>query len=434
MAKAKHKGVKIESVTAKSPSDEAGLRSGDTLMRINGQRVSDTIDYMFLRDEPELIMDIVRKGKKLSVVVAIEEYEDPGFELAQFKIDTCGNKCIFCFVSQLPKGLRKTLYLKDEDYRMSFLFGNYVTLASLKDSERDRIIEQRLSPLYVSVHSTEPDVRAKLLGNDKAPDIMKQLKFFAASTIRFHAQIVLCPGFNDGKHLKKTITDLTSLYPYLLSVAVVPVGLTAYCNKELRPLSQKDALDAIATVDIFRKRFMKKHGDPLIYAADEMYLKAAAAMPKLKEYGELHQIENGVGMIPLFQHEARKVQIPQVKHKRRYLTYTGKSFYPYVRRFTDKLRRNDIDIKAVDVENHFFGAGVTVAGLLTGRDVLRALSPIAKDFDRLLIPDVMLRDGEGIFLDDVTVKDIERVLKIKARVFEAGAFGLMDTIAADGRR
>jgi putative radical SAM enzyme (TIGR03279 family) len=419
------KGVIVEEVEPGSPAERAGIQRGDALLSIDGYRVSDTIDYMFLRGGESFDAVVSRGGKKRKVGLELREGEDPGLLLGRFRIKTCGNNCLFCFVAQLPRGLRKSLYLRDEDYRMSFLYGNYVTLSNLTAQDKKRIVGQRLSPLYVSVHSTDRALRNRMLGNPRAPDIMKELRFLSGNRIRMHTQIVLCPGLNDGDALRRTISDLYSFYPYVESVAVVPVGLTAHRKKELRPVEKDDALAALEIIEAFQRRLRKKHGDPLVYGADELYIKAGRAFPPLGEYGELPQIENGVGMVPLFLSRARRLRPPAPESRPRYLTFTGESFYPYFAKFIERLVKNGFDIKAVPVENTFFGNSVTVAGLLTGRDVIRALAPEARGRDVLLVPDVALREGHDVFLDDVRPGDLEKALGIKTETVESTPEGLI---------
>jgi putative radical SAM enzyme (TIGR03279 family) len=406
--------------------------AGDTILSINGHRISDAVDFLFYSKEEELNVLIARRDRMLSFRLSLREGQEPGIEMKSFKIKICRNKCLFCFVSQLPKGLRKTLYVKDEDYRMSFLYGNYVTLTSLTPQEKKRIVEQRLSPLYLSIHSTNKAIRNTLLGNPKAPDILKDLRFLKEQKIRMHCQIVLCPGYNDGKDLQQTIRDLYKSYPYVLSIAVVPVGLTAHRKPGLKinPVEKDDAAKAIAIIDSFQKRFRKNHGDSVVYAADELYLKAGISFPPLSEYGELPQIENGVGMVPLFIHQSKKIKLPQVTGKKRFITFTGISFYPYLTKFVDKLNRNGIDIEAVAVENTFFGTSITVAGLLTGRDVVKSLAETIKKDDILLIPDVVIKDGHEVFLDDVSRQDMQDLLGIKVVIIESTPRGLVDAITS----
>jgi len=430
-------GAVIEAIREGSPAERAGLRASDMILSINGLKVNDLIDYLFMRCEPTLDMEIKRGERRLSVSVTHSEEEDPGIELKDFKIKICKNNCIFCFVSQLPKGLRKTLYVKDEDYRMSFLYGNYITMTNLTEKDKERIITQRLSPLYISVHSTERALRNKILGNPSAEDIMKELNFLKEHRISMHVQIVLCPGVNDGEHLKRTILDLHSLYPYLLSVAVVPVGLTSHRKLKLRAVEKEDAQRAISLIEGFQRRFRKRHGDPIVYAADELYIKAEMPFPPLKDYGELPQIENGVGMVPLFLSEARKIKISQgvvqaggraISPKKRYITFTGVSFFPFLKRFIERLYSGGLTLSAVPVVNTFFGQSVTVTGLLTGRDILKALIERSKGFDVLLVPDIVLREAKDLMLDDLRAEDIGSALGLRTRVIESTPKGLIEGI------
>jgi putative radical SAM enzyme (TIGR03279 family) len=423
-------GATVESVVKGSPADAAGIARGDVLVSINGHRISDIIDYMFYKSDFPLRMTLSRRGKKRSVEIDLEEPEDLGIELAHFKVRTCKNKCIFCFVSQLPKGLRRTLYVRDEDYRMSFLYGNYVTLSGLSAEDRKRIARQRLSPLYISVHATDKAVRNRILGNPKAQDIMKELRFLKDNKIRMHTQIVLCPGVNDRDVLKKTIRDLYSLYPYVSSIAVVPVGLTEHGKKMPAPVSKADAEDALETIEAFQKRFRKKHGEPIVYAADELYIRAGRPFPPLKDFGELPQIENGVGMVPAFVSRARRMKIALRPSRRKFLLFTGVSFYPYLSKFAERIEKSGVKVTVEPVENTFFGRSVTVTGLLTGRDVIKSMSKVRGKHDVLLIPDVALKDGE-VFLDDVSVADVEAALGIKARVVESTPDGILEGLRDD---
>jgi len=426
------RGVEIETITQGSSAEKEGLLPGDMLLSVNGHRLNDGIDFMFYRNEPELNIVASRKGKRISFKVLPKETGDIGVTLKPFRIKRCINNCVFCFVSQLPKGLRKTLYIKDEDYRMSFLYGNYVTLTNLSAQDKKRIAQQRLSPLYISVHSTDKAVRNALLGNPKAGDVLKELKFLKENKIRMHVQIVLCPGYNDGKELQRTIRDLYGFYPYVSSIAVVPVGLTMHRKSRLIGVEKEDAVKAIEIIDAFQKRFKKKHGVPVVYGADELYIKGGVNFPALSEYGELPQIENGIGMVPLFISQTKKIKAPQNAEKKKTgLTFTGMSFYPYLKKFTDRLlEKEGININVIPVENTFFGKAITVTGLLTGRDVIRALSDKTDGHERLLIPDVVLRDGENVFLDDISKKDVEDALGIKVKVIESAPEGIMKGMEA----
>ncbi len=396
---------RIEAVAKGGPAWRAGIRPGDLLKRINGDPVRDAIDYMFHASGSPLTLEISREGQTMKLTLELDEGEDPGIELEEFRIRTCTNKCVFCFVGQLPRGLRRTLYVKDEDYRMSFLYGNYVTLTNMGPKEMSRIIEQRLSPLYISVHATDTEVRRVLLGNPKAEDVMGPLRFFAKNRIAMHTQIVLCPGYNDRKVLRQTLRDLTALHPWVESVAVVPVGLTTHRKVALKPVTADDAADALDMIEGVQQRMIKRHGIPVVYGADELYIKAAREFPQIEMYADLPQIENGVGLVPQFRSEARSIRLMGTHDdSRRILTFTGVSFHPYLMPFIKRLRKKGVEIDAQAVENHMFGESVTVTGLLTGRDIVSALRDIAGNYDRLLVPSVVLREGEEVLLDDMTVR------------------------------
>lgn len=425
-------GIQIDRVCPGSQAERLGLLPGDILVSVNSQKLRDPVDFMFYGADDSIEIAVKRNGINLSLRAEREEGREFGVDFRPFKPITCNNNCIFCFVKQLPKGLRKTLYVKDDDYRMSFLFGNYVTLTNLKKEDKKRIVEQRLSPLYVSIHATSKNVRSKLLGNAKAPDILDELKFLADNKIRLHTQIVLCPGHNDGKELSKTIHDLHCFYPYVSSVAVVPVGLTMYRRQNIIPVEKEDAKEALKIIESFQKRFKKRHGDPLVYGADELYIKSEIPFPPLKDYGDFPQIENGVGMVALFMNCIKKVKIPKLlPRKRRFLTITGMSFYPFLKKFLKLLNTEGINIDILPVENRFFGTSVTVAGLLTGRDIIKTLLDKTDSKDVVLLPDVVLREGENMFLDDITLKDMEEALGTSVKKIESTPEGLIKGIAGE---
>ncbi|MCG6553399.1 MAG: DUF512 domain-containing protein [Candidatus Magnetominusculus sp. LBB02] len=427
-------GSKIESVAVGSPAYNAGIRSGDDLISINGHSIADEIDLLFYTAESEFSILLSRRGKLFERTINMSDakYDSRhlGIELKSFKISICKNRCIFCFVNQLPKGLRKTLYIKDEDYRLSFLYGSYITLSNLSDSARQRIVEQRLSPLYISVHSTNEEIRKKLLGNSKSVEILKEIQFLTKNKIKLHAQIVLCPGYNDGGDLERTITDLRKFYPYLSSIAVVPVGLTAHGNKKMTPVTKEDALAALSTIEVFQRRFLKKYGDRVVYAADEMYLKAGLPFPALADYGDLPQKENGVGLVPEFLHRAERFKkLRRVPAKTPISLFTGMSFYPYLKKFSQRLnKKTGMDLRVYPVENQFFGTSVTVTGLLTGRDIIRTFMGQVRPDEVILIPDVTLRDGQNVFLDDIATDFIGEALGVKTKIIESSFEGLIQAI------
>jgi putative radical SAM enzyme (TIGR03279 family) len=427
-------GIKIDNIYPGSLAEKSGFLPGDILLSVNSHKLRDPIDFIFYSSEDNLKIEVKRGGKNINILVSRKDCKEFGIDFKPFKIMTCKNNCIFCFVKQLPKGLRKTLYIKDEDYRMSFLYGNYITLSNMTKEDRRRIIEQRLSPLYISVHSTNRTLRNRLLGNAKSTDILKELKFFTDNKIRFNLQVVLCPGYNDGEELQRTLSDLYRFYPYVLSIAVVPVGLTMYKKHGIRPVEKADAEHALKIIESFQKRFRKRHGNPVIYGADELYLKAERSFPTIREYGDLHQIENGVGMVPLFMNQVKKLKLPKtLQLKKKFFTFTGTSFYPFLKKSIERLFEKETlnIIDTVPVENKFFGTSVTVAGLLTGRDVIKAVSDKIEGHEMILIPDVVLNE-ENRFLDDITLNDMEEALGIPARKIKSTPEGLIKGIIEEG--
>jgi putative radical SAM enzyme (TIGR03279 family) len=426
------KGVVIEEVAPKSFSEKAGIKTGDRIISLNGNYIRDIIDLMVHYNEQNNHLLIRRDSK--NIPLTMESHPQGlcslGMTFKPFKIMTCGNNCIFCFVSQLPKGLRKTLYLKDEDYRMSFLYGNYITCTNLSADNRERIVSQRLSPLYISVHCTDTGIRNKMLGSPNAGDILKDISFFAKNRIQMHTQIVLCPDYNDNNHLSKTISDLLRFYPHVASIAVVPVGLTSYRKKKIKAVEMEDAQNAIEIISRYQGRLRKKYGESIVFASDELYIKSEIPFPPVEYYDDFPQFENGVGMVPMFLRQAKKARLKDftIENKSRFITFTGISFYPYLSRFTGLLTKSGININAVQVDNAFFGNSVTVAGLLTGRDVIKSLSDVVEKNDILLIPDVVTKEGENVFLDDVSVRDIEETLRVKAFVIESTVEGLLKAI------
>jgi len=422
-----HRGVRIEYIKPQSPAQRAGLKEGDIILSINGHAIKDVLDLMYYSVEDILKVKFLRENKKNTSI--IEKYDEQlGIEVEPFRIKRCRNKCLFCFVEQLPKGLRKSLYFKDEDYRASFLYGNYITLTNLKKEDYDRIKKLFLSPLYISVHATDPEVRNLLLGNFEAPPILMELKKLAKNKIRMHTQIVLCPDINDGYVLEKTILDLYKFYPYVSSIAVVPLGLTKYHKNNLKPVTKSKAEEVISLVEAFQKRFKKKHGMAIVYLADEFYIKAQKNFPSPSIYDDFPQIENGVGMVPLFVKETKKVNIPQLKVKKRLVTFTGESFFPYLNQFIEKMQKKDIPINLIPIKNNLFGESVTVTGLLSGEDIIKGLASHIEKNDIVLIPDVTMKDTDNRFLDDLTLSDIEKILQVKTVKIGTQPTDLLKTI------
>lgn len=427
-------GLLIESVIPGSIASELEIEPGDRLVAVNNRPLRDIVDYNFHADGEELLLEIVKpSGEVWEVEVERDDDEALGLVFAAPEPARCGNRCVFCFVHQLPKGLRRPLYVKDEDYRLSFLYGNYVTLSNIGEEDLQRIIEQRLSPLYISVHATDPALRERLLGRKGIIPILDIMTRLAEARITMHTQAVLCPGWNDGDALRRTVADLASLYPRVASLAIVPVGLTRHRDRLplLEPVSADYARDFIYEWLPEAQRLADAFGEPFLFLADEFFIKADAPFPPLDFYGDFPQIENGVGMIPLFMDEADRVLRRARRMKPRTLTVvTGHSPYRYLADFLARLSaRTGITFQPVAIPNRLFGESVTVTGLVAGRDILSELA-WRNLGDGVLIPDVMLKEGEGVFLDDLTIGALEQGLGVPVVVVPSSPAGVMEGIRA----
>lgn len=424
----KHKAV-IDQVIQGSIADEVGIEKGDVLLSINGKQPVDLIDYRFLCAEEDLEVEVQKEDGEVWVCEIEKEYdEDLGLGFIQDTFDgikNCANKCIFCFVDQMPVGMRETLYVKDDDYRLSFLHGNFVTLTNLSSSDMDRIIRMRLSPLYISVHTTNPELRREMLGSQKAGDIMKQLSRLAEAGIEMHTQIVLCPGKNDGAELEKTVHNLAALWPQVRSIAVVPVGLTGFRTglSELRKFSFQEAERLVDMVGNLQHSFIKKYRSPLLYLADEFYVLARKDFPQSECYGEFPQLENGVGLVRLFydSFDAGENDLPDaIDESKNIALVTGESGQYVLKPITDRLNRiKNLNVELISVHNSFFGGHVSVAGLLSGTDIINALRAYPKS-DLVLLPSVMCKKGEPVFLDGKTKEDIEVELRSPVKIVDVG--------------
>jgi len=400
----------IESIEPRSIADELGWKPGDEILAINNNTLHDVIDFRFYSSEEHIIVTIRRGDQIVDFEIEKDADEPLGVDFKDILFDgvrLCGAHCIFCFVDQLPRGLRRSLYLKDDDFRLSFLHGNFITLANLSENDLQRIVTQRLSPLYVSVHTTDHKLRERMLGR-KAPDILAQIDFLARGRIELHTQIVLCPGINDGDYLFRTIEDLAARYPAVQSVAIVPVGLTAY-RQNKTPIGSVDAQYSTRLLNIVKqkqKRFMAEKGTRLIWAADEFYLCAGRPVPKSYAYEGFPQIENGVGLVRTFKDSAARAKriIPSALPKPMSVSIaTGKLAAPLIEEWVKTLHIENLRVQVIPIENTLFGCTVTVAGLLAGRDIIDQLSD--RDLgDVLFIPSVAVRDG--VFLDDVSLSDV----------------------------
>lgn len=409
-----HTDRTIAYVEPGSPADEAGIRAGDVLISIDGEEPLDILEYRYLCAEYEVTLKVQKSDGSVEVITIENDYEDLGIEFSEGLIDTaqsCRNKCIFCFIDQLPKGMRETVYFKDDDARLSFLQGNYVTLTNMSDGDIDRLIRMRVSPINISVHTTNPGLREKMLSNRFAGNVYERMKKFAAARLYMNCQIVLCPGYNDGVELDRTINDLSALLPYTSSLSVVPVGLTRYREGlcKLTPFDREGSLAVIRQVEAHQKRIMAKHGTRFVYLSDEFYLNAGLPVPKADEYEGFPQIENGVGLIASMQEEFDEAikHIPKKTFSRKIAIATGELAAPFISELAKRVEdaASGVSVTVFPVKNEFFGGGVNVAGLVCACDIIRTMSSAAQ-YDELLIPDSMLRDGEDVFLDNVTLDDL----------------------------
>ena len=407
--------VRVLDVEADSLASRIGLTPGDEILEVNGEPLLDVIDLQFKLADFDAPMTLRTRKGVLEFVR--EEWEGLGAEFEPIEPLVCDNDCVFCFVHQNPGDTRRSLRIKDEDYRLSFLFGNYLTLTNVDDAELDRIINQRLSPLYISVHATEPDVRTKMLGNEAYDGLDEKLDRLTGAGIRLHCQVVLCPGWNDGAHLTRTIDDLAGRHPGVQSVAIVPVGLTDHRETlpNLDAVTAEYAAGTIREIGVIQGGFEEKWGTPFVFLGDEFYIMAGESIPDGEHYQEFPQIENGVGMVRTFLDEfEREVggvagEIGALRGKVRGTVATGRLFQPFLEECVGRL---GLDIRTVAVENRFWGAGINVAGLLTGSDFVAAL----KDNDLgefLVLPSESMIGEEGLFLDDMLVGDVESALGVK---------------------
>ena len=429
--------TKIQSVDPHSPARRAGVRPGERLTHINGRPIADVLDYKFYAYDPRLELTLTEPdGRSRTLRLQKEEGEDLGLNFETYLMDrarSCANRCIFCFVDQMPPGMRETLYFKDDDARLSFLLGNYITLTNLSAREIDRICQLRISPVNISVHATDPALREAMLKHRRAGECLEIMGRFAAAGIEMNCQVVACPGVNDGPALERTLADLGALWPAVASVAVVPVGVTKFREGlcPIEPYTKAQAAALVDQVEAFAARFLEQHGTSLAWCSDEFYLIAGRALPEKSYYEDMDQLENGVGMLRLLLRQAElALEDEQTEQVPPFAVATGVSAAPFVRKIVDMTREKcgNIDGKVYPVVNHFFGETITVSGLITGADLLEQLKGRALGA-RLLIPDNMLRAGERVFLDDVTVEELEQALGVPVVPVPADSgFDLVDAI------
>lgn len=416
--------VKIVSVDKNSRAEHAGIQSGDILISINGREICDVLDYRFFLAEKSISLKLERNGSEYEVFIKKQQYDDIGLDFETPLMDkkhSCENKCIFCFIDQLPRGMRKTLYFKDDDSRLSFLHGNYITLTNLHDKDIDRIIEMHISPVNISVHTTNPDLRVKMMHNKRAGEVLSYMKRLADAGILLCGQIVLCKNINDGEELDRSMRDLAELFPAMQSVSIVPAGLTRFREKlyPLEGFTKEDSAAVIDRVDRFAKAFEEKNGSRMFFCSDEFYLKAERTLPDESYYEGYPQIENGVGMITSLMTEFKSEldfldeYLENYKGPRHISVATGVAAYNTIKAMAAELeaRVEGLQIDVYKIINFFFGETITVSGLLTGKDILEQLSskPLG---DVLFFPENALRAGGDLFLDDMTPKELSEKLGV----------------------
>lgn len=422
--------VIVKSVERGSAAARAGIKSGDSLIAINGNEILDVLDYRFYQREEKLKVKYINaKGKEKEKTVRKKEDAELGLCFDTYLMDkqrVCKNKCIFCFIDQLPKGMRESLYFKDDDSRLSFLFGNYITLTNITEHEIERIIKMHISPVNISVHTTNPELRVKMMKNPRAGEVLSIMRRFDEAGISMNCQLVLVPGYNDGEELRRSLNDLTAMSS-VQSIAAVPVGLTDH-RDGLAQIERFNKQTASAVLDI-----MDEYRDTgRVFASDEFFLLSEREMPCCDYYGDFLQLENGVGIWALTKQDAEDALevVEPPADKRNVTVVTGVSAYPLIRNIVDSAKNkwHNLECTVYEIKNDFFGHNITVAGLITGGDIINQLKskPLG---DEVLIPDVMLRHENDRFLDDVTVEELEKALGVSVRVISTGGAELIDALS-----
>ncbi len=431
---------KIKSVEEGSIAEELEIEPGDYLLAVNDTELKDIFDYHFVCND-EFITVLIEKpnGEQWELEIEKEYNEDIGIDFEQGLMDeyrSCTNKCMFCFIDQMPPGMRETLYFKDDDARLSFLQGNYITLTNMKEQDLDRIIKYRLSPINISIHTVNPELRVKMLHNRFAGEALKKIEKLYDNRIEMNSQIVLCKGLNDGKELERSIEYLSNMLPYMESLSVVPVGLTKFRDNlaPLQKFNKDDAIEVLNTIHKWQDKLLKEHGTRFVFASDEWYLTAEMPIPREDYYEGYNQIENGVGMIRSLEDEVDEYlnTLDGDARKKRVSLATGVLAAPIIEKQTKKVMAKypNVDCKVYTIFNDYFGRDITVAGLLTGQDIIHQLKD--KNLgDYLILPSVLLRSGEDVLLDDLTLSDIENALQIEIRIVKSDGTSLIDTILND---
>ena len=426
------KGAVVAQVEAASLGEELGIVPGDRIITINNREIEDLIDYNFQIADQDLEIELEKASGEVWVLEVEKDWdEDLGISFQDNTFDgirACKNKCIFCFVDQMPPDMRQSLYVKDDDYRMSFLHGNFITMSNVAEEELQRIIAMNLSPLYISIHTTNPELRVRMLKNPKAGEVLDRLRRLVEAGIELHGQIVLVPGVNDSEELERTLKDLYELYPGLQSLAVVPVGLTKFRDRleNLRQFSASEAREVTSMIDKFRGLQLEKGENPLFYSADEFYVLSKQEVPALDYYADFPQTENGVGLVRLFLEEFKEIEgeLPKQIPSLRLTWVTGVSAADYLNQIAKRLVNEikGLSIEVRTITNHYFGSTVTVSGLVTAKDILDELQN--QDLgEYLMLPSVMLKKGEEMFLDGVTLEELTNLLGVETIVLDDNNYG-----------
>jgi len=395
--------ITIRKVLKNSFAEKVGLKQGMKIVSINNHPINDIIDLEYYSSEEKISMLLKKDGKKWKVNINRNYLEPLGIEINNIKPKLCNNRCIFCFYDQLPPNLRESLYMKDDDYRLSFLYGNFITLTNIREDDFNEILEKRLSPLYISVHTTESDLRVEMMKNPAAGNILEHIKYLSENEIYIHTQVVLCPEINDGEHLRKTIKDLEKFYPYVKSIGIVPVGLTKYREKlpYIKFPTQEWMKEIIKDFNWLNAHYRERFGIGFVYLADEFFLKTGEEIPNIEYYDDFPQLENGIGITRLFLDDLDKLNLPHIHGKT--ILITGILSLPIIEKFAERLDKHNWDVQLIPVENHLFGKSVTVAGLLSGEDIRDALKDI--DAERVILPPDVVNE-DGIFLDNMRLEDL----------------------------
>lgn len=428
--------VLIKEVERFSPAEKAKIKAGDEIISINGNEIRDVLDYRYYICEKKLSVLVRRGGEEKTFNIKKGEYDDLGLEFETFLMDnkhSCRNKCIFCFIDQLPKGMRDTLYFKDDDSRLSFLQGNYITLTNMQEEDIDRIIKMRMSPINISVHTTDPELRVKMLKNPRSGEVLSYIKKLADAGIEINAQIVLCRGVNDGENLERTMHDLACMYPQVSSVSIVPAGLTKHRDGlyPLTPFTREESAAVVAQVEAFAAACKASLGSSIFYCGDELYLEAGLPLPEGEYYEGYRQIENGVGMISSMKDELDSALENEDGdgRERAVSIATGHAAYGFICECAEKIKEKfpNVKINVYEIKNDFFGESVTVAGLVTGRDLVAQLS--GKElYGELLLPANMLRHGGDLFLCGMSKEEAEEKLGAKITLCENDGYEFLDKI------